>query len=93
VEKTKPVRGVEEGLYVIVFWLKWHPPKIFFNQRVPKNQPEKGFTVAQFGPPSLPVPGTFVSKTRAEPSSKSLIVSGEISLKGIFNRRLHTESN
>ena len=57
-----------------------------------KCQPEKGLTVAQFGPPSLPVPGTFVSRIKEESVNRSLIVSDEISLKGIFNLRLQTES-
>lgn len=64
---------------------------VFFYKLVLKCQPGKGLTVAQFGPPSLPVPGIFVSRTKEESASICLIISDEISLKGIFSLRVQTE--
>ena len=52
--------------------------------------PSNGFTVAQFGPPSFPVPGTRVSRTVLESRNARSIISELIPLSGTFTRLLHS---
>ncbi len=64
----------------------------YFAVRLEICHPLNGFTVAQFGPLSLPVPGTLASKILLLLVESSLIVFKLISVKGIFNLRLQPES-
>ena len=70
------------------------PGDMALHRRVdlPNFHPSKGFTVAQFGPPSFPVPGTRVSRTASARADNRSIVSHVIPFNGIFSRRLQQES-
>ena len=60
----------------------------YFSARLEICHPLNGFTVAQFGPPSLAVPGTLAFKILLLLLESSLIVFKLIPAKGIFNLRL-----
>ena len=53
--------------------------------------PANGLTVAQFGVPSFPVPGTCVSMIRFESICTWAIISQVMPFKGILSRRPHIE--
>lgn len=55
-------------------------------------QPAKGFTVAQLGPPSLPVPGTWVSRISLGALSTRLSISAVMPVSGTLRRLLQLES-
>jgi hypothetical protein len=56
--------------------------------RRPNLHPGKGLTLAQAGPPSLPVPGTRVSSSDSSSANARSTISQVIPVNGIFSRRL-----
>ncbi len=60
---------------------------LFFVYDCLRCQPAKGLTVAQFGTPSLPVPGTIVCSIEL-PGNKSMSLQ-VIPVKGILSRLDH----
>ena len=69
---------------------KWFTFSIFISIRVhdfATCHPSIGFTVAQLGPPSLPVPGIVACNNRFDFSSTESIISQVIVSSGILIRR------
>ena len=86
---------VAENMFVKPPWRQtpcYMPFKaVFFGYKCLRCQPPNGFTVAQFGPPSLPVPGTLACSIEL-PDNESMSFQ-VIPVKGILSRLDQIVSN
>src|SRR6478736_1638805 len=69
-----------------VCFVRDHLKFSILSYKVFKFHPSNGFTVAQFGPPSLPVPGTCVSIITLGFLVNDSMCSQVIPVNGIFSR-------